>query len=526
MYECPNCGGNLKFEISSQKLYCAYCDTRLDPYAVTRETDALEGGLYETNAFICPQCGGQMLSGDNDATAFCSYCGAANILSSRIVREKRPKYIIPFQKTKEDCKKAYAKKMQKAFFVPKEYKDAAFIDGFRGIYMPYWNYRFSQQGELSLDGKIQESKGDYINTSYYKLRGELDAVYEGCPFDASSGFYDNISQALAPFDAAGEVDFTPSYLSGFYAEVADVEADVYAAEARILVNENTYEAIKEEKTFRKYEVQEHCSDAKLTEFLHTKSEGEDSVLYPVWFMSYRNGDRVAYAVVNGQTGKVVADMPLDVKKYLLTSLALAVPVFFLLNLFLTLRPIVLITVCAVLQMIVSLIYYSELGEISRRETFADDKAVLIKTKKRRSKKPLKKDNSTNEDNALAGGIILILFVSVILSFCVGLKTEWLGILYMGVLLGISVLIFIQGRKKYRKLKDLRGGFGLVSAVVTTAVGLVLHLWKPVSDLWYYGGVWLILLSVIFLITDVIRNYNRLAMRKLPQFEKKGGDDNA
>ena len=305
-----------------------------------------------------------------------------------------------------------------------------------------------------------------------------------------------------------------------------MEADVYAAEARMLVNENTYEAIKEEKTFRKYEVQEHCSDAKLTEFLHTKSEGEDSVLYPVWFMSYRNGDRVAYAVVNGQTGKVVADMPLDVKKYLLTSLALAVPVFFLLNLFLTLRPMVLITVCAVLQMIVSLIYYSELGEISRRETFADDKAVLIKTKKRRSKKPLKKDNSTNEDNALAGGIILILFVSVILSFCVGLKTEWLGILYMGVLLGISVLIFVQGRKKYRKLKDLRGGFGLVSAVVTTAVGLVLHLWKPVSDLWYYGGVWLILLSVIFLITDVIRNYNRLAMRKLPQFEKKGGDDNA
>ena len=133
MYECPNCGGNLKFEISSQKLYCAYCDTRLDPYAVTRETDALEGGLYETNAFICPQCGGQMLSGDNDATAFCSYCGAANILSSRIVREKRPKYIIPFQKTKEDCKKAYAKKMRKAFFVPKEYKDAAFIDGCRGI---------------------------------------------------------------------------------------------------------------------------------------------------------------------------------------------------------------------------------------------------------------------------------------------------------------------------------------------------------------------------------------------------------
>lgn len=73
-------------------------------------------------------------------------------------------------------------------------------------------------------------------------------------------------------------------------------------------------------------------------------------MYPVWFLSYRNGDRVAYATVNGQTGKVVADMPLDTRKYLLASLLLFLPIFLLLNLFLTLRPMVLMTICAGLRL--------------------------------------------------------------------------------------------------------------------------------------------------------------------------------
>lgn len=525
MYECPNCGGNLKFEIKTQKLFCAHCDTRLEPCAVSKETDTLEGDLYEANAFLCPQCGGQMLSGDNDATAFCSYCGAANILSTRIVREKRPQYIIPFRKTKEDCKKAYAKKLQKAFFVPKEYKDAAFIDGFRGIYMPYWSYRFSQRGEVELDGSKERRKGDYVYTDRYKLKGNLDAAYEGCSFDSSAGFYDNISRALAPFDATKAVEFTPSYLSGFYAEVADVEADVYEQEAQSMVNENTFEAIGQQKEFRKYKMREQCSDEWLTKHLYTRCEGADSVMYPVWFLSYRNGDRVAYATVNGQTGKVVADMPLDTRKYLLASLLLSLPIFLLLNLFLTLRPMVLMTICAVLAIATALIYYSELGDIIRRETNAEDKAVLLKTGKRRSKKPLKKSKE-KEDQAVGGGLAAAAVVSPIMLF---FAVDWPGmvsILFWIMLLGLSVLILVQGRKKYDKVEQLKGGYGLMTVPAVMGIGLILRLWQPVSDLWYYGGVLFLLASVLFLFTDIIRNYNRLAMRKLPQFDKRGGDDNA
>ncbi len=120
MYECPNCNGNLKFDISSEQLFCAHCESRLDPYSVQKESDTLDEDCFEVNVFRCPQCGGEMISGDTDVTSFCSYCGSANILTGGIGKERRPRFIIPFQKTKEDCKKAYARKLGKAFFVPKE----------------------------------------------------------------------------------------------------------------------------------------------------------------------------------------------------------------------------------------------------------------------------------------------------------------------------------------------------------------------------------------------------------------------
>ena len=113
MYQCPGCGGNLRFDISTQDLSCMYCNEHFDPYSVTKEYDAVENDRFEVTKFSCTQCGGEIFTTDNEAAAFCSYCGASSILTERIINENCPNYIIPFKKTKEDCKKAYKRKMRK-----------------------------------------------------------------------------------------------------------------------------------------------------------------------------------------------------------------------------------------------------------------------------------------------------------------------------------------------------------------------------------------------------------------------------
>lgn len=135
MYECPNCAGNLKFNIARQQLHCEYCDTQVDPYSFHKEKDAGEEppGEYEATVFTCPQCGGEIVSEDTTAATFCSFCGAAAILDSRISKKRCPEYIIPFTKTKEDCKAAYGKMLRRAIFAPKELKDENLIEKFRGF---------------------------------------------------------------------------------------------------------------------------------------------------------------------------------------------------------------------------------------------------------------------------------------------------------------------------------------------------------------------------------------------------------
>ena len=100
MVQCPNCGGVLKFDIASQQMKCASCASLFDPYAFGM-SGAEEETEYDVTVFRCPQCGGEITSTDETAAGFCSYCGSPNVLESRVSREKRPQYIIPFKKTKQ-----------------------------------------------------------------------------------------------------------------------------------------------------------------------------------------------------------------------------------------------------------------------------------------------------------------------------------------------------------------------------------------------------------------------------------------
>lgn len=541
MYECPGCGANMKFDIASQQMSCAYCGMRAEPHSLQKETDAEVEDTFDVTRFTCPQCGGEMLSGDQDATAFCSFCGAANILTGRLVREKRPKYIIPFKKTKEDCKRAYAKKMRWAIFAPRQLRDPAYIDSFRGIYMPYWTYEMEQKGGICCKGKKSYRRGDYVYTEHYDLTGNIDAEYYGFSYDASSTFCDNISESLAPYFVKDQVEFTPAYLSGFYADIADVGEDLYRENALRAANESSWAQIRGAKAFKEYKVSYNGRQSGLTELLHTRCSAAHSTMYPVWFMSWRKDDRVAYATVNGQTGKVVADMPIDIKNYCAVALILALPLFIILNLLGTMKPITLLVLSSLLGIAAAWFYLLELRAIRRRENNETDVALQQKKWEKNIErgmpatppKQLGRQGSGSIFKRLPKTVTLMLImvvltpvITVLVIFQAILSMMGMSLAFLGPLAAMVVcgIFYYMSFREEKRLENYRHRFGGVTAMVAQAIVAMICLWNPVSDLWYYLGALLIMLSVIFDIRDIIKSYNRLAMRRLPQFDKQGGDD--
>ena len=104
-------------------------------------------------------------------------------------------------------------------------------------------------------------------------------------------------------------------------------------------------------------------------------------MFPVWFMAFRKGNRVAYATVNGQTGKVASDMPVDYGKFAIGTAIVSVLLFLIFNMFFTFKPEAALLVASLLTLVSAFIYNRELDEIIVKDNSLDDRGFLYKISK-------------------------------------------------------------------------------------------------------------------------------------------------
>lgn len=392
--KCVGCGAEVFFDPKTKKIKCEYCGLEADPSKYdnkskkAKESTTKVSDKIEMKSYGCSQCGAKMLVFDDTAVTFCSYCGSSMIIEPKLYKEKRPEYIIPFTITKEECEELYKKKVSKFLLAPDNMKEDITIKKFRGIYMPYAIYNAEHHGVQENKGeKYSHRVGDYVYYNDYLIAADVDAEYNGISYDLASNFYDKFSNVIAPFDFNKVEPFNTSYLSGYYADSRDVDTDTYETQAELVATPIARTALSKVKEFRKY----GCSIPQLSLI----ASDAKVAYYPVYFLAIRNKneDSVSYAVVNGQTGKIAVEMPIDFKKYLFMTLIIAVPLFILLNFIFTLTPTVLVITGLVFLTIILVYSIFQNGSLSKKENYTDDVGYqnvkkklnidtkLIKTKK-------------------------------------------------------------------------------------------------------------------------------------------------
>ena len=329
--KCPNCGGGMVFDIARQKLTCPYCDN-LCTVAEYRVNNAAEyvNDNYTVSSFRCKNCGAELTAPEEQTVAYCSYCGGEAMLQQKQTETIRPKRIIPFRKTKQDAIQAYETAVKKVLYVPKELKDASFLEGFRGVYLPYWGIDVNiPQRELSFKGTRTYTQGKYDYHETYDVTAQVGGQVEGAIYDASAAFDDTLAAQIAPFDQKGSKPFDEAYLAGFYADKVTARPEVYRSLAEEQAADKVFENIN--KQAGKVTVSVPSSKEKRIETIGAKATGEKVSLFPVWFLTWRRKDRVAYSVMNGQSGKISMDLPVDLKQFFLFSAAAAAVLFVVLN---------------------------------------------------------------------------------------------------------------------------------------------------------------------------------------------------
>jgi len=464
MAKCPHCGAEFEYDVKKKSVFCAYCGSEFNPQELKKDvkTAKKNESVISGKTYSCTQCGATLMTFDETAVTFCSYCSSQNVVENEVVKEKAPDVIIPFSKTEEECIKNYKRKISNFLFSPSYMKSDVIVKKFRGIYMPYAIYKLVHHGDCVNKGKkYSHRSGDYVYYDDYDIHAVVDSTYDGVSFDLLSKFYDDYSQSI-PFDSRKAEEFNPNYLAGFYADRGDVPDDTYYSDASLIASNDSTRFLKKEKIFAKY----GCTTPKVGYGVSDKRYA----VFPMYFASIRSKDNkhIHYAAINGQTGKVAADMPISFIKYIIFSLILSIPIFLVINLIPMILPKVISFFVIVMSIIAWIMCGKELEKCNDRYGRYNDKGYSS------------------------------LFVEV----------------------------DDNGNKKKRKRErtyKMKAKYW-VKYLVAILLSLIMIIFNPVQDAYYYGAAIIGLILIIWSFNDLVKIHNNLVSRPIPQLEKRGGDE--
>ena len=311
IFKCKNCGGNTVYSPEKRKMVCPFCDSEENYVRKDKETSY---GME-----VCPECGGQIPVEQFDSAMKCPYCDNSVIFNERVEGEYLPKFVIPFELGKENCKALIREKFKKFTFAPSDFLSDARLDTTQGVYVPFWFYDYNTNAVFEGEGTKVRSwvSGSYryTETSYYAVYRDMDIPFEKFPADASIKMPDEIMDLMEPYTYSKLKDFRPEYLSGFNAEYYNMPAEEVEGRARKKMESDAAAILN--GTISGY--------ASLLKTSHSTRVLDRKTAYglmPVWryVYQYKNQDYPFY--VNGETGKIIGTAPLSKGKVWVYSLTL------------------------------------------------------------------------------------------------------------------------------------------------------------------------------------------------------------
>lgn len=327
-HKCLACGAPLNFNPKSQSWICEYCGTEFKiedleknnkKYEKIEAEEAHEDSSLDV--YKCKDCGAEIIADENTSATFCVYCKNTAILKNKLVGKFEPKGIIPFYNTKEDAQEAFKKICKKKPFSPKTFSDPKNISDMRGIYIPFWLYDCTIDGNITADAKKISTwvsgNRQYTKTDTYRCVRGGTVSYQKIPVDGSKHFDNAIMNSIEPFDYSKLVDFNYAYLSGFLAEKYDENSDECFIEAKTRAEGSATEILKND-------IKGYNTCVVVNKNFNTTTVNNEYALLPVWMLNIKYKDKIYPFAMNGQTGKLIGNIPVNKTKVVITSIIMFV----------------------------------------------------------------------------------------------------------------------------------------------------------------------------------------------------------
>ena len=346
-YKCPSCGGALTFNASEGNVTCPYCDSSFDVKEIEQlynaqnhdESDdhiaqdaTVEAGSFDSQdadwntdslnenwgadsqgmkQYSCPSCGASLICDETTAATSCPYCDNPMVMQQQFSGSLKPDYIIPFKIEKKDAVEALKNFYNGKPLLPDEFANQNHLDEIKGIYVPFWFFDGTAYGSAVFHATTTHThrtqNATVITTKNYKCYRDGNISFSMVPVDASKKMDNALMDSLEPFNYKEIKEFSTGYLPGYLANIPDDDVKNCFSRANVRCAATCIDAL--EKTVTGYEtVRLTSKNVKL------KQGSVHYGLIPVWILNtHCDGKKYVYAV-NGQSGKVVGELPISSSK--------------------------------------------------------------------------------------------------------------------------------------------------------------------------------------------------------------------
>ena len=330
-FKCPCCDGAIEFDPNSQNMKCPYCDTEFDvetlkAYGIEMQSETEDDMRWENtpknqwqvdeatglHTYVCESCGGEIVGDANLAATSCPFCGNPVVMKGQFVGDLKPDLVIPFKLDKKAAKEALKRHYQGKRLLPKVFKTENHLDEIKGIYVPFW--LFDADADANTRYKAtrvrtwSDSRYIYTETQHYHVSRAGTLGFSAVPVDGSTKLEDDLMESVEPFHLGDAVDFSSAYLAGYLADRYDVDAEQSIQRANERIKKSTADAFAATVTG-------YSTVVPVSANIQLKNSHARYALYPVWLLNTSwNGQKYTFAM-NGQTGKMVGNLPLDKSAY-------------------------------------------------------------------------------------------------------------------------------------------------------------------------------------------------------------------
>lgn len=337
-YRCPQCGASTEFDVAAGGVACEHCghvvavvsEARAQPLEFTLAalaTNAQHWGVTRRQLH-CEGCGADLTLAEGALTATCPFCASPQVnVRAGSADTLRPGGVAPFTVTADATRAQALAWLGRGYFHPSGLASSARLESFTGVYLPYWLFDANVTAAWRAEIGYEETES-YLDTRDMKRKtrqvvrwrwenGTAQVDVAGLPVCGTTHVNSAVLQKVLPFDVQAVQTFTPDYLAGWQA----LEYDVPLAQA--------WEAGKAEMRNQAEAACRGQFRSGHVRNVHVTADFGDEawryVLMPVYLSAFRFDTRVFQVVVNGQTGVVGGQKPIDWTKVWLAIAAILAP---------------------------------------------------------------------------------------------------------------------------------------------------------------------------------------------------------